>query len=726
MDPFLPGSDPHAELPFELRLRLQFLEQTPSVVYVVDAAFSAPARVSGELENLLGYTPDEWTAVPDLWERSLHPGDRERVARAAGEAAARLDTEWDQEYRLVAKDGSAVWVHDRARVILDDQGRRSYWQGAVIDVTATKEAETALRESEAKYRALVENIPAVVYTIAPDGDGSTLYVNPQVEQMLGYTREEWLDQPDIWMEILHPEDRETTLDAHDRHNETGEPWSREYRLIASDGRVVWFRDEATLVRDVDGRPLFWQGVRLDITAQKEAESALQRAHDDLERRVKARTSELEEANELMMLEVHDRRLTEAKLREAEERYRLLVEHQPAVAYVWEVDPDRRRPQYYTSPKLERMLGFSIEEYEADDNFWISRVHPHDRDRVVAASMRTEATGDPFSQEYRFLASDGHIVWVHDEAELLTRDAQGKPKLLHGIMVDITEHREAAERLRRAEARAAMIADHLPAVTYLWQRGDRPGELGPAAYISPKLEELLGYRPQDWLRSEDAWREALHPDDREHVASLPDLTDTVGANWSFEYRLIAANGRIVWVRDVGTSVASEESGQHPVLNGILIDVTNARESVRRLEEAESLYRTLVEQIPAVTVIAKVDPKRKYRIVFVSPQSDAILGYRPDELIGAAQPVSGLIHPDDTQAYFEEAERARELGHFSHTCRVVRKDGTSLLVQISGTLVPDPEGRPAFWHGVLLDLSQRDRPDETLRLMEEQLEGSGSGD
>ena len=121
---------------------------------------------------------------------------------------------------------------------------------------------------EALYRALVENLPAVIYQVAPDDDRRTMYVSPHVETALGYSRDEWLDQPDIWMELLHPDDREQTLAAHDLHNETGRPWSREYRLIANDGRVVWFRDVANLVRDEGGRPQHWLGLQLDITELK--------------------------------------------------------------------------------------------------------------------------------------------------------------------------------------------------------------------------------------------------------------------------------------------------------------------------------------------------------------------------------------------------------------------------------------------------------------------------
>jgi PAS domain S-box-containing protein len=133
----------------------------------------------------------------------------------------------------------------------------------------------------------MENIPAVVYEMGPDDERRTISVSHQIEELLGYTREEWLEQPDIWTELLHPDDREIELAAHDQQSLTGEPWAREYRLIASDGRIVWVRDQATLVRDDAGRPVSWQGLLLDVTAQKAAEEQLKTANDELELRVRA-------------------------------------------------------------------------------------------------------------------------------------------------------------------------------------------------------------------------------------------------------------------------------------------------------------------------------------------------------------------------------------------------------------------------------------------------------
>ncbi|HEY3208624.1 MAG TPA: EAL domain-containing protein [Actinomycetota bacterium] len=140
-----------------------------------------------------------------------------------------------------------------------------------------------LQVAEAKYRLLVEQIPVVTYIDAVDPDSSTIYMSPQVEDLLGYSAEEWMADPKMWEKVLHPEDRERVMAEHVRTNATGEPFRDEYRLIAKDGRVVWVRDEASLVADDKDGERFWQGVIVDITERKRAEEqvAFLAYHDKL-------------------------------------------------------------------------------------------------------------------------------------------------------------------------------------------------------------------------------------------------------------------------------------------------------------------------------------------------------------------------------------------------------------------------------------------------------------
>jgi PAS domain S-box-containing protein len=123
--------------------------------------------------------------------------------------------------------------------------------------------------TEAMYRTLVDRLPAITYSEALD-DGRTLSISPQIEALLGCSQDEWMADPLLWMEMMHPDDRDRVVEACWESNRTEQPFRCEYRMIARDGRVVWFKDEAMVVRGSAGQPLCWQGVMYDITARKTA------------------------------------------------------------------------------------------------------------------------------------------------------------------------------------------------------------------------------------------------------------------------------------------------------------------------------------------------------------------------------------------------------------------------------------------------------------------------
>jgi PAS domain S-box-containing protein len=155
-----------------------------------------------------------------------------------------------------------------------------------------KRAEAALQEAEARYRALVEQIPAIVYTDSAEQTGQTLYISPQIKTIAGYDPQEWIADNDLWLKIMLPDDHEGVSAEYTRANENREPFRAEYRIATRDGRIVWLRDQAALVRDPAGRPLFWQGIILDITDRKRAEEEIRQLNAELEQRVAERTAEL--------------------------------------------------------------------------------------------------------------------------------------------------------------------------------------------------------------------------------------------------------------------------------------------------------------------------------------------------------------------------------------------------------------------------------------------------
>jgi PAS domain S-box-containing protein len=703
----------------EALLYRNLVEQVPAVVYI-DTNEPKPRSlyISPQVLELFGRRPVEILDDRYLWSRSVHPEDQASVD-AIWATAFRTQTPFEADYRWIRPDGREVWVKDSAVLVRGDEGEPLFWQGVLFDVTSSKNVEEALRQSGEHYRLLVENVPAIVYQVAPDDDRRTLYVGPHVERALGYTRQEWLDQPDIWMELLHPDDREPTLAAHDRHNETGEPWSREYRLIASDGRAVWIRDVANLIRDDDGRPKHWLGVQLDITELKQVEEALRSARDELERRVHERTAELEEANEFMSLEIGERRRAEHELRSTEHRYRVLAENIPAVTYIWQVESDPAEPRTYTSPRIEQLLGYTVDEWHHTPDFWMSRLHPDDRTAVLAATLRSETTGERFSMEYRYLAKGGDVVWVLDEAALLSRDDSGKPELFQGVMLDITARKQAEAKANETELRFRSLAEQLPAIIYVVDVAD--GKAGDVTYVSPQLTRILGYTHEDW-RTTDRWLETVHPEDRDRVRTVAIEAHRGAEPYSIEYRVLHRDGTLRWVRDQGVALSRDEAGRPRELQGFIIDVTPSRRAEQDLREAEAQYRSLVEKMPAVTFLERpgADPTQAH-LTYVSPQVEHILGRSAEDLIGDPGHFGRMVHPDDREAVLAANARAEATGNpFDAEYRLVRDDGSVVWLHSRATLVRDEEGRPMFWHGVALDVTAQRTTEASLRELERRFE------
>jgi PAS domain S-box-containing protein len=151
--------------------------------------------------------------------------------------------------------------------------------------TIARGGEEETGDLESKYRTLLEQIPAIVYIWGIAGGFEQIeeeYVSPQIEEVLGFRPDDWAENPRLWIDRLHPEDRAEVLDETARSVDAGEPFMLEYRMIARDGRVVWLHDVASvLTRDDAGKATRYQGVQLDITARKEAEHAQRRSFEQL-------------------------------------------------------------------------------------------------------------------------------------------------------------------------------------------------------------------------------------------------------------------------------------------------------------------------------------------------------------------------------------------------------------------------------------------------------------
>lgn len=170
-----------------------------------------------------------------------------------------------------------------ARVSVQGRDELSELAGAINRmIESLEQAERERQRFEARYRKLVEQMPAVTYIAAFDPANSTVYVSPQIQSMLGFSESEWQADPALWSRQLHPEDRERVLAERARSYAQREPFRAEYRLRSRAGPFVWVLDEAVLLYEDNGQPFAFQGVMMDVTDRKQVEEELARSNQELQ------------------------------------------------------------------------------------------------------------------------------------------------------------------------------------------------------------------------------------------------------------------------------------------------------------------------------------------------------------------------------------------------------------------------------------------------------------
>jgi diguanylate cyclase (GGDEF)-like protein/PAS domain S-box-containing protein len=238
-------------------------------------------QVNRSLCEMVGYPEVE--LLEKTFQDITHPDDLEKDLEQVRRLLAREIRTYQMVKRYFHREGHVVWVLLSVSLVHDEEGEPLYFVSQIQDISERKRAEQKIRDAEQRYRTLVEQIPAVTYIDPVDDPHTSLYTSPQIEEMLGYTPQEWQTEK-LWPKCLHSDDRERILAADERFEAGGsEPFREEYRLLAKDGSVVWVREEAVLVRDEAGEPLYWQGVFYDLTERKVLEERLEHRalHDPL-------------------------------------------------------------------------------------------------------------------------------------------------------------------------------------------------------------------------------------------------------------------------------------------------------------------------------------------------------------------------------------------------------------------------------------------------------------
>jgi PAS domain S-box-containing protein len=348
------------------------------------------------------------------------------------------------------KDGSTYPVEVRGKLVHVDG--REFYLGAARDITERQAAEQAVRESEERLR-LAQQV-AQIGTFDWDLQTGLNTWTPELEAIYGLPPGGFARNQKAWENLVHPDDRTTTLKFVERAFDTGEPIEGEWRIVWPDGSIRWIAGRWRVLQDDSGKPVRMTGVNIDITARKRAEKALQRLNEELEERVKERTADLQRTVELLQLEIEDRLEAEAKLQTSEAHFRSSFDQSPVGMVI--VDLDFRFKQ--VNPAFCRISGYTAAELSSMAVPDI--VHPDDLPKGLEEMGRFRNREiDKVRLEERNIRKDGTIIWIEASVNLI-RDAEARPLYYLGIIQDVTARKQAEAALQESKQRLHYLTSQI--------------------------------------------------------------------------------------------------------------------------------------------------------------------------------------------------------------------------------------------------------------------------
>ena len=646
------------------------VENSFDAVLVVDATGTVIYASPGG-EKILGIDPG--SQIGQNAFAHVHPEDIESTMREVASLTASDGATAEIEVRARHADGTYRWVSLRGRNLLNNEAIA----GIVVnfhDVTDRKNQEEARRQADGRLRTLLRDVPAVIYTAEGGPSGRWYYVSPQIEAILGFSPQEWLDDPGLWGRQLHPEDaaRVHLADAASSEATAGHPVTCEYRMFHRDGRVVWVRDVASVLPNAGGiAPHLFQGVLLDVTHEKKIE---------------------------------------ADLRESHETYRALVQNSSDMVSLI----DDHLKMVYASPSICRISGF--DEGYLHGRAFSDGLHPEDVEMVEQKLQDLLLTQQgPVELLYRRRRADGQMRWIDAVADCYLRDGQ-----VAGLVVnsrDTTETLEAERARRESEELTRSAMDLFQGAFTASRTGIAliDAERGSYVDVNEALCEMLGYSKDELLALD--WVTITHPEDREK--SLREVSDFLAGRdevSEIHKRYVRKDGSVISV-EISDALVWDTAGNLQYFVTHVTDVTEREAAAKALRESQELLQAVVDNSPAVIYIKRSDGRyalvnHKYLEIFQLAHSD-VIGKTDADIFGAE--IAERLAENDARVFAERA--AIEVEE-----QVPHSDGElHTYISVKFPLV-DQSGESYSLCGISTDITERVKAEDERTRLEEQLRQS----
>jgi PAS domain S-box-containing protein len=476
------------------------------------------------LYRIHGLEPHEFSGTVEGFSALVHPDDRQRVADAIRRALHENEA-YELEFRAVRPDGEIIWLFTNATVLRDER-RPLRMLGATMDITASKQAQQAARESQERFVRFMQHLPGLAWI--KDTSGKYAFANDAAHKAFQTTPDDLYGKSDL--EVFPPE----TARRFRNNDETALAAESGYQTVETleqaDGRLHHSLVHKFPIPGPDGAATLIGGMAIDITDRKQAEESL---------------------------------------RTSEERFRTLADHAPVG--IFQSSPDGKT--VFVNKSWCVMTGLTFAEAQGDG--WTNALHPDDRARVIAGWKHAVRKGISSEAEFRFVRTDGTVIWIQGNAVPLW-DPDGQLIGYIGTVADVTQRKTAEIALRESEQRFRHMADHAPVMIWVTEAD------GQCTFLGKTWYDFTGCTPEQSLGF--GWIDAVHADDREAAQQGFLAANERQAAYSLEYRLRDRDGNYHWVIDAALPRFADD-GRFLGFIGSVIDITDRKKFEEELREAD---------------------------------------------------------------------------------------------------------------------------------------------
>ncbi len=502
-------------------------------------------QVNAALCRLLEYSEEELLAT--TWKDLIHPedldaalADKEQLKREPGKTL-------ESERRYLQRGGKVVLGRQKSFLVRDDDGNPLYFVVHAEDITERKQTEEALRESEARFRVMADGCPTPIWTT--NAEGGIQFTNRVFRQFCGVAHEDVDGRK--WELLIHPDDMAAFLGETERALRTRTTFKVEARIRRADGQWRWLMAHTEPRFSPNGEFLGHAGLSVDITERKQAEQALQ---------------------------------------SSEEKFRQLAENVREVFWMMNAAGNEI---LYISPVYEQIWGRSCESLYQNPMDWMEAIHSDDRPRAQEI-FEQQLQGHDIVSDYRINTPAGQQRWIRDRA-FPVRDQKGHLIRVVGIAEDFTDQKQADIRLKGAADRLALAV--------------RAGEVGIWDYHvvenrlvwDDQMFQLYGVSADQFGGAYEAWKAALHPEDRQRGQEEVQLALQGRKDFNTEFRVVWPDGSIHSIRAL--ALVERDANGHPLrMIGTNWDITAQKEAADKLTKSNSELEAATIRAQALAVEA----------------------------------------------------------------------------------------------------------------------------